>query len=153
MESRIATRLVESRDASSAYALVAEYYAAASVVACDDRDVFRREYFPPHGAFWIAEVDGQLAGCVGLRSLDSASAELKRMYVRPQFRGCGVGKILLQAVEAFAREKGFRELFLDTASDMHAAARLYEQNGFVRCDRYNNNPQASIFMRKTLTAA
>jgi ribosomal protein S18 acetylase RimI-like enzyme len=57
---------------------------------------------------------------------------------------------LLEAVANFARGAGYAWIYLDTASNMVAAARLYEKNGFVRCERYNENPQAAIFMRKHL---
>jgi GNAT superfamily N-acetyltransferase len=108
---------------------------------------------------WLARVDGELAGCVGLRRLprpqeleleDLKCAEIKRMYVREKFRGRGLAARLLEAVENFARGEGYARIYLDTASGMVAAARLYERSGYERCARYNENPQAAIFMRKTI---
>jgi GNAT superfamily N-acetyltransferase len=72
------------------------------------------------------------------------------MYVRENFRGRGIAQSLLAAVEAFARTAGCDWIYLDTTEGMKAAARLYERSGFVRCERYNQNPQAAIFMRKNL---
>src|SRR4029077_23952 len=120
---------------------------------------FIQEYFGEGRGYWLARLDGEGSGCGGLRSLPRAEelepedvkcAEIKRMYVREKFRGRGVGKRLLAAAENFAREQGYARIYLDTASAMVAAARLYERNGYRRCARYNDNPQAAIFMRKSL---
>jgi ribosomal protein S18 acetylase RimI-like enzyme len=75
------------------------------------------------------------------------------MYVRDKFRGRGIAQKLLTAAEGFACEAGDTWIYLDTTSQMVAAARLYERNGYERCERYNQNPQATIFMRKKLTSA
>ena len=72
------------------------------------------------------------------------------MYVRPAWRGLGLAQKLLEAAECLAREAGYRSIYLDTTDEMLAAARLYERNGYQRCERYNENPQATIFMRKKL---
>ena len=72
------------------------------------------------------------------------------MYVREIFRGRSIAQNLLAAVEHFARNYGYDRIYLDTTQEMKAAARLYERSGFVRCERYNQNPQAAIFMRKNL---
>jgi GNAT superfamily N-acetyltransferase len=72
------------------------------------------------------------------------------MYVRDAWRGRGVAQGLLEAVEAFARERGYEWLYLDTTEEMTAASRLYRRNGYEPCERYNANPQATIFMRKRL---
>jgi len=102
-----------------------------------------------------------LAGCVGLRRLQLPDgfpeglpcSEIKRMYVRDRFRGQGIAQKLLTAAERFARDAGYGWIYLDTTSQMAAAARLYERNAYERCGRYNQNPQATIFMRKKLTSA
>ena len=143
----------------AAFGLVREYFEVARVVAREDQEQFIEEYFGEGRGFWLAKLDGELAGCVGLRSLprpegleaeDVKCAEIKRMYVREKFRGQGVAPRLLEAVENFAREEGYARIYLDTASEMVAAARLYESNGYERCGKYNENPQAAIFMRKRL---
>jgi ribosomal protein S18 acetylase RimI-like enzyme len=146
------------QDVDAAFALVQEYFAMAGVVAREDREKFIEEYFGMEQGLWLA-VAGGLAGCVGLRRLPRPEelepegvkcAEIKRMYVREKFRGRGVAERLLAAAENFAREEGYARIYLDTASEMVAAARLYERNGYERCGRYNENPQAAIFMRKSL---
>jgi len=146
-------------DADSAFALVREYFAMAGVVVREDRKKFIQEYFGEGRGFWLAKLDGELAGCIGLRRLtrpeelepeDVKCAEIKRMYVREKFRGRGIAPRLLAAAENFARQEGYARVYLDTASGMVSAARLYERNGYERCARYNENPQAAIFMRKSL---
>jgi len=146
-------------EADAAFCLVREYFEMAGVVLREDRKKFIEEYFGEGLGLWMARVEGQLAGCIGLRRLPAPEeigpenvecAEIKRMYVREKFRGRGIAARLLEAVENFARAAGYAWIYLDTASNMAAAARLYERNGFVLCAKYNENPQAAIFMRKSL---
>lgn len=135
-----------------AFAMVTEYYAAAQVVAREDRAAFGAQYFVDGAGAWLAMFERESVGCVALRRLDEKcdSAEIKRLYVRPAYRGRGIADRLLQELESFARRSGYAWLYLDTAADMVAAARFYERNGFERCERYNENPQAALFMRKRL---
>jgi GNAT superfamily N-acetyltransferase len=134
-----------------AYEIVEEYYRAASVVVREDPQKFWQEYFEPGAGVWLAELDGGLvAGCVALRRLREKleCGEIKRLYVRPAYRGQGIADLLLEALEKHATEFGYRWLYLDTAADMKAAQRFYERKGFSQSERYNDNPQAAIFMRK-----
>jgi GNAT superfamily N-acetyltransferase len=146
-------------EVDAAFCLVREYFEMVGVVLREDREKFIEEYFSDEQGLWLARVEGELAGCVGLRRLprpkevepeDVKCAEIKRMYVRGKYCGRGVAARLLEALENFAREKGYAWLYLDTAKDMKVATRLYERSGFLRCERYNENPQAAIFMRKHL---
>ena len=138
-----------------AYAIVQEYYEAAAVVVREDLDEFAREYFVDGGGVWLAEDEGVAVGCIALRALrrKPGCGEIKRLYVGPEYRGRGVADRLLEALENYAKEFGYRWLYLDTAADMKAAARFYEKKGFEPCERYNDNPQAAIFMRKTIHRA
>ena len=135
-----------------AYGIVQEYYAAASVVLREDRQDFEKHYGGEGAGVWLAEAGEGVIGCVALRRLEglAASGEIKRMYLRQAYRGQGVAELLLDALEKYARESGYKWLYLDTAADMKAAARFYERKGFVQCERYNENPQAAIFMRKAI---
>lgn len=135
-----------------AYRIVEEYYRAASVVVREDAQEFVDEYFAPRAGVWLAEVGNEPAGCVALRKLgdDPSCGEIKRLYVCPAYRGQGIADLLLDAVERYAKDSGYQWLYLDTAADMKAAQRFYERKGFARCERYNDNPQAAIFMRKTI---
>ena len=148
-------------EAATAFALVEEYFEAIGVALREDQDKFVNEYFGEGRGLWLARIAGELAGCVGLRRLQlpdgfpegPACSEIKRMYVRDKFREQGIAQKLLTAAERFARETGYAWIYLDTTNEMVAAARLYERNGYEACARYNENPQATIFMRKELPGA
>lgn len=135
-----------------AFAMVAEYYEAVQVVVREDREAFREQYFAEGSGVWLATLENEIVGCVALRRLNSRgdAAEIKRMYVRPAYRGKGIADLLMKELEEFARDCGYVWLYLDTAAVMQAAARFYERHGFEHCERYNDNPQAAIFMRKRL---
>lgn len=102
------------------------------------------EYAPPRGALLLAMVDGQPAGCVALRPLDSAdepnAAEMKRLYVRDRYRGMGLGRELAEAALDAAREAGYSCVLLDTLDDMEAARALYVELGFREVPPYYHNP-------------
>lgn len=91
------------------------------------------KYAPPEGCLLLAEVSGEIAGCVGLRPFpfESATGEMKRLFVRAPFRACGLGRALTEACIAAAREAGYHALRLDTLPSMAAAAALYRSLGFV----------------------
>lgn len=95
-------------------------------------------YSPPAGALLLAQVEHEVAGCVALRRFDGQTAEMKRLYVRPAFRGLGLGQRLAEAIIHLAREAGYRELRLDTLASMTSAQALYAQLGFVEIPPYHN---------------
>jgi len=139
---------------SGAYLMVSEYYEAAAVQKRETQKEFLRDYFFAGSGFWLARSGDNNIGCIALRRIaEPHSAEIKRMYVRPEARGQGVAQQLLEAAEAFALAAGYHWIYLDTADDMKAAARFYQRHGFQPCERYNDNPQASIFMRKRLAVS
>jgi GNAT superfamily N-acetyltransferase len=135
-----------------AYAIVNEYYEAARVVARDSIDEFARYYFAAASGLWLAIIDDRAVGCVALRQLSaiSAAGEVKRLYVQPAFRGRGIAAALYASLENYAAESAYQWLYLDTAANMNAAQRFYATLGYELCERYNDNPQASLFMRKQL---
>ena len=148
----VKTYRAEDSQAKTAYGIVQEYYEAAAVMVREDFDQFAKDYFAPGTGVWLAEEGGRVVGCIALRTLAGRKGcgEIKRLYVRREFRGSGVAGLLLQELEEYAKAFGYGWLYLDTAADMKAAARFYEKKGFERCARYNENPQAAIFMRKAL---
>ena len=93
-------------------------------------------YAPPHGRLALARLGGDIAGCVALRRLDNRRAEAKRLYVRPAFRGHGLGRALLEWVIAEARAAGYNELLGDTMPVMAEALALYRRMGFERTEPY-----------------
>ncbi|MBW8687289.1 GNAT family N-acetyltransferase [Chitinophaga rhizophila] len=97
-------------------------------------------YVAPEGALFMALVDGQPAGCVGVRSFENSTCEMKRLFVRDAFKGHGVGRALaVRAVEA-GRDLGYKRMLLDTLAHMRPAIELYTSLGFQPIAAYYDNP-------------
>jgi len=96
-------------------------------------------YAPPLGALFIAYVNGEAAGCAALRPLADGVGEMKRLYVRPDYRKVGLGNHLIGAIIAAARRAGFEQLRLDTLASMTPAQALYRKLGFIETPPYNDN--------------
>lgn len=113
-----------------------------------------KQYRPPRGILLLAAEGSAVVGCVGLRSIDGPRvAELKRLYVRPQARGLGLGLLLSQAALSFARDAGYARVRLDTLPSMATALSLYESLGFNEIDAYRFNPvQGARYMELDLKA-
>lgn len=95
-------------------------------------------YTPPHGLLLIAYVDGDVAGCVGMRPIGAANGEMKRLYVRSAHRSFGLGRQLVEAVIQSACDAGYSELRLDTLPTMASAQALYQRLGFIEIPPYND---------------
>jgi ribosomal protein S18 acetylase RimI-like enzyme len=109
------------------------------------------KYAPPTGGIWLAEKDGHIAGCVALRSLGGRTCEIKRLYVKPPFRGLGLGRLLAENVLTAAVEKGYRRICLDTLPSMNSAIEMYRQMGFEEVESYCHNPiPGALFFAKEL---
>ncbi len=139
-------------DRPTAFRLVEEYNQAVNVVVRDSPESFEKDYFESGAGLWLAHVGKQLVGCIALRPLHTRqqAAEIKRLYVRPEYRGSGAAGALLDALERHAKACGYRWLYLDSKDDLQAALRFYRRHGYEPCEAYNQNPQATIFMRKAL---
>ena len=98
------------------------------------------KYGPPRGALILATEDGEAAGCIALKEMDERRCELKRLYVRPAFRGRALGRTLTEMIIARAREAGYREMLLDTLPFLQSAQRLYRSVGFREIEKYNDSP-------------
>jgi len=108
-------------------------------------------YAEPRGTLLLARIDGRLAGAVGLRPLETGTCEMKRLYVRPGFRGTGVGRALAQAVVAAAEARGYERMRLDTVPSMVGAIALYRSMGFVDIPSYRYNPiPGAVYLEKRL---
>jgi putative acetyltransferase len=109
------------------------------------------EYAPPGGMLLLGLADNSPAGCVALRRIDTSACEMKRMYVRSQFRGCSYGRILAEEIIQRARELGYKSMRLDTVPSMNAAIALYRTLGFREIPPYRENPvTGAIFMELNL---
>jgi ribosomal protein S18 acetylase RimI-like enzyme len=109
-------------------------------------------YSPPNGRLIVAEGENQLAGCVALRPHKPGVAELKRLYVRPAFRGHGLGRTLLERIVVEATAAGYEEAVFDTLPSMAIALRMYRDFGFVETEPYCFNPvPGALYFRKALT--
>ena len=106
------------------------------------------KYALPGGRLYLVEVDNQAVGCVALHRLNETECEIKRLYIRPPFRGQGLARALVRRVIASAQDIGYKFMLLDTFPNLEAAIRLYESEGFYRVPRYNDNPMDSMVYLK-----
>lgn len=132
-----------------ARALFEDYRADLGIDLCfqgfaDELDQLPGEYAEPAGVLLLAFVDGAPAGCCALRPLVNSdhinACEMKRLFVRPAFRGFGLGRLLVDEILSLARLAGYSNMLLDTLSDMEAARALYQEAGFIEVPPYYHNP-------------
>jgi GNAT superfamily N-acetyltransferase len=97
-------------------------------------------YAPPTGRLILARVEAEPAGCIALRALEPAICEMKRLYVRPAFRGLGLGRQLVERIIAEAQTAGYAQMRLDTLPTMAEARRLCREVGFKEIPAYCYNP-------------
>jgi ribosomal protein S18 acetylase RimI-like enzyme len=150
-------RLADAGDDAAVARELAAYLASiGATLDADllDRDIARwtDEYDGRRGVMLVVEdAAGQVVGTAGIRALDDAGVgELKRMWVRPECRGAGLGRLLMARGLDEARRLGFRRLRLDSRRDMTAAVALYRSCGFRDIAPYNANPRAEIWMEAAL---
>jgi len=124
-------------------------------------DIYRDREQRPHnpvldelagegGALIVVRVGGEPAGCAGLKRIDEEAAEIKRVFIKPEFRGRGIGRPLIAAVERRARELGYRRVRLDTGHEQPEARHIYETSGYHSIERFNDAPFAAFWFEKEL---
>lgn len=125
-------------------ALLAEGYAGSA-------EELLASFTVPGCALYIAAIDDKTAGCAGFSRADDGMAELEKVYVKPPFRGLGIGPALLSKVMAAIRTSGYTGARLETANFMTAAQALYQRHGFVKVSPFRrsigNTGDMSVFMR------
>jgi GNAT superfamily N-acetyltransferase len=108
------------------------------------------DYTPPGGRFLLVYQGERVVGCGAVRTIEPAVGELKRMWIHPDARGAGLGSALLAALVAESRALGHTRLVLDTNSVLVEAIALYRKHGFEPIEQYNDNPDASLYLGRTL---
>ena len=132
-------------DYREAEALLREYEAGLGIDLCfqgfsEELESLERMYGPPGGRFLIVRQGERTAGCVALRDLGGGICEMKRLFVRPDFRGRGLGRKCAEEIVCAAREMGYASVRLDTLPSMRAAMALYRSMGFREIPPYAENP-------------
>lgn len=155
-EDHVIQQAVSADAIESVRALFQEYWASFGFTPCfqnfdSELAMLPGKYAPPRGRLLLATVDGQPAGCVALRPFDPNRGEVKRLYVRPQFRGSGLGKALMNTVAAEARAIGYSELIADTIPKVMATAlAMYERLGFERMGPHSEETPEAEHIRLRL---
>jgi ribosomal protein S18 acetylase RimI-like enzyme len=109
-------------------------------------------YVPPRGALLMVVREGAVAGCVALRPWDADICEMKRLFVRPAFRGARLGRTLAEGIVSEARRLGYARMRLDTLPSMGTAIGLYQRLGFIDIPPYRDNPvPGARFLERTLS--
>lgn len=108
------------------------------------------DFAPPSGAFLVGSAGDEAVAGGGLKSLGGGVAEIKRMYVVPEWRGAGVARALLAQLESTALDLGYHTVRLDTGAHQARAKALYDRSGYRRIADYNANPLADYWAEKVL---
>lgn len=109
------------------------------------------KYGPPAGRLYLAYYEDKLAGCIGLRKIDEENCEMKRLYVRPEFRGKAIGNALVEKIINDAKKIGYKYMLLDTLPFLGSAIKMYKGFGFYEVEGYNDSPMdTSIYMKLDL---
>jgi ribosomal protein S18 acetylase RimI-like enzyme len=159
----LSIRRATSSDLPALHALLQLYYSEGDVHHTEDEQSLHatlKQY--PYG-FFLAELSPTptttqsaaaitIVGCVLYRSLDTIphAAECKRLFVLPQFRAHNIAARLMDTLEDTARTSGLRWIYLDSKDNFQAAITMYRRRGYTDCPRYNQNAEATIFLRKDL---
>ncbi len=111
----------------------------------------KSKYGLPDGRLYILFADGKSAGCIGLRKIDHQICEIKRLYIRSEWRGKKLGETLVEKIITEARKIGYSYMVLDTLPFLQNAIRLYKKLGFYEIESYNDSPlDTSIYMKLDL---
>ena len=114
----------------------------------DELKHLEKKYGLPYGRLYLVYYNNEVAGCIGLKKIDEKNCEMKRLYVRPKFRGKQIGEQLIEKIIKDAKEIGYSYMLLDTLPFLKGAIYLYKKYGFYEIASYNNSPMdTSIYMK------
>ena len=117
----------------------------------DELKHLEKKYGLPYGRLYLVYYNNEVAGCIGLKKIDKKNCEMKRLYVRPKFRGKQIGEQLIEKIIKAAKEIGYSYMLLDTLPFLKGAIYLYKKYGFYEIASYNNSPMdTSIYMKLDL---
>jgi ribosomal protein S18 acetylase RimI-like enzyme len=114
----------------------------------DELKNFPEKYTPPNGKLLAAVIDDKVIGCIAYQKQSDTQCEMKRLYVKPEYRKLKAGFALVQAIIDEARKDGFQEMVLDTLRPLESAIRLYESVGFFETTPYYDNPFDDVVYMK-----
>lgn len=110
-----------------------------------------KKYTPPEGELLVAIEKEKVIGMIAYHKHSSKRCEMKRLYVKPEYRGMKLGEQLIQKIIELAKQSGYTEMVLDTLAPLQSAIYLYQKIGFQQCEPYYNNPMNDvIYFKKTL---
>lgn len=111
------------------------------------------DYAPPGGEFLLAYLGDRPVGCVAMRRIDRTECEMKRLFNLPEYRGIGIGSLLVSEIVSIARQRGYSVMRLDTLPRLKSAQKIYEAMGFVSTEPYHFNPhEDALFFALDLKA-
>ena len=117
----------------------------------DELKHLEKKYGLSYGRLYLVYYNNEVAGCIGLKKIDEKNCEMKRLYVRPKFRGKQIGEQLIEKIIKAAKEIGYSYMLLDTLPFLKGAIYLYKKYGFYEIASYNNSPMdTSIYMKLDL---
>lgn len=138
-----------ARDYEAGRTLIEEYAAALGVDLCfqnfpEEISNLSEIYGPPRGCLLLARASGKAVGCVAVRNQNDTTCEMKRLYMKPEYRGVGLGRRLAEIAIRKAQQLGYSRIVLDTLPSMTEAQSLYESLGFREIEGYYQNPVQGV---------
>ena len=157
MDNNIVYKKLETEDEiSKAKELILEYMRWLNIDLCfqdidDELANFPKKYSPPEGEFIIAKNNNKVIGIVGIKNLENNICEMKRLFVKDEYKNKGIGKELVGEIIEEAKIRNYKKIMMDTLNTMEKALKIYYKYGFYEIKKYYNNPyEGVIYLEKEL---